>query len=365
LRMTALSFISLTVLFALCGCASSGHYATATFDRRFSFPADHASHDDFQTEWWYFTGHLELEDKSETGFELVFFRRKTEHLFRMGLPVWWFANPAYVSHFAVTDPIKNAFKFDERIGLRMPLKGGASSDRLLVWSEDWRAEAFANGNIRLSAKMKDYSIDLILAPKKLPILHGEEGLSRKGSKGTLGYYYSITRLEVSGYFMRNGENMQVKAGQAWMDHEMFSGSISPDVSGWDWFSIQLDDGSDLMACLLRRDDGTLDPFSYGTLIRPDGSVFRFMKDEFSAVELEQWTSRKTQITYPIRWRILLPAESLDLILEAVMPDQELTPVATEIDYWEGAMRVIGTKGGSPIKGKAYLEMSGRGEKFKI
>jgi len=351
-------FMGIVGLVIFVGCATTGiRYAEPSPKRHLTFPRDHAAHKDFQTEWWYFTGHLELTDGTDTGFELVFFRRRTEKDHRWGIPVRWIANPMYFAHFAITDPSKNRFVYAEEKGKRPA--GGAKTDRMFVWSDGWMACMSKDGSIPLSYSMSDYSVDLVLKSEKPPVVDGENGISRKGENGGEGYYYSYTRLDVKGFLKRGKKYIKIKKGVAWMDHEFFSLDLAKNLAGWDWFSVQLDDGTDLMAFLLHRADGSIDIYSSGTLVRPDGSLYRFLRDDFLVTELNHWYSHKTHATYPVRWRIVVPRESMDLKLDAVMPQQELITKYTHINYWEGEMVVSGARGGKKVSGKAYVEMTGR------
>ena len=342
------------------GCATTRlHYATPSPQEKLTFPKDHGAHKDFQTEWWYFTGHLELTDGTNTGFELVFFRRRTEKDRMWGMPVKWIAgNPLYLAHFAITDPSKNRFVYSEDKG-KSPY-AGAKAGKILVWCGPWIADMFEDGTILLSSSMRDYAINLVLTPKRPPVLHGDKnGISRKGEQGGSGYYYSFTRMGVQGYLRRDKKYIKVKKGLAWMDHEFFSLNLAKNLAGWDWFSVQLDDGTDMMAFLLHRPDGTIDPYSSGTLVSPDGSIYRFTRDAFSVEEMAYWKSHKSKGKYPVKWRIKIPKENIDLELSAVMPNQELITKYTHINYWEGEMHVSGKRGGKKVKGKGYVEITGR------
>ncbi len=342
------------------GCATTKvYYASPSPHKKLVFPRDHGAHNDFQTEWWYFNGHLDLTDGTSTGFELVFFRRRTEKDHIWGIPVRWIAgNPLYLSHFAITDPSLKRFVYSEDKG-NFPY-AGAKASRMLVWCGTWVANMFGDGTILLSSSMKDYGINLVLTPERPPVLNGDKnGISRKGENGGSGYYYSYTRMSVKGFLRRDKKYIKVKKGLAWMDHEFFSMDLAKNLVGWDWFSMQLNNGSDIMAFILHRPDGKIDPYSSGTLVRPDGSIYRFTRDAFSVKELAYWKSPRSDGKYPVKWRITLPSENIDLELSAVMPNQELITKYTHINYWEGEMAVYGKYNGKDAKGKGYVEITGR------
>jgi len=336
-------------------------YAPVTPDRPVTFPRDHFAHHDFRTEWWYHTGHFETEDGAIYGFELVFFRHRTDGLVRFGLPIWKFTNPIYFAHFAITDETGRKFHHAENVGVGSPRLGGSREDMLDVWTGDWRMQGVGD-TTRLTATMPDsgHAVDLILTPKKPPVVHGIDGISTKGRDSTArSYYVSVTRYDVGGELIRDGRRVHIRGGQAWMDHEVFSEPLSQHVIGWDWFSLQLEGDREIMAFLLRRRDGSVDPDSSGTFVHPDGRAEHFTADEFTVDELRHWTSPRTGTTYPTHWRLRIPKYDADLTVTAALDDQELVMFLSGIDYWEGSMHIDGRLLGGQTTGRGYVEMSGR------
>ena len=351
------------LLLVVAACAPIATYEAVTTERALTFPADHYAHPDFRTEWWYYTGHLDCEDGHSYGFELVFFRRRTEGDYRFSIPLWWVTNPAVVAHFALTDINEQRFVFNEHIGLRKPYRGGARSDRLLLWSEGWQI-AEMNGAHYLKAEEGDYAIDLALTALKPPALHGQNGYSRKGAQGDASYYFSLTRMKTAGWLRKGDRWLRVVGGSAWMDHEIMSGALSPELSGWDWFSMQFDNGEDLMLFLLRKRDGGIDPFSSGTFVDAAGQTKHISAEQFEIKEVEHWTSPFTHTRYPVAWdvRVTMP-RPLQFRVRAPVPASELRLKMTHLNYWEGAVEVSGQDGEQPLRGRGYVEMSGRDEPF--
>jgi predicted secreted hydrolase len=154
-----------------------------------------------------------------------------------------------------------------------------------------------------------------------------------------------------------GETLQV-SGEAWMDREWSTSALGEGVEGWDWFALQLDDGRELMIYLLRRRDGTVDPFSAGTLVAADGTARRLEPGDVRVETLAHWTSPHSGVRYPARWRVSVPGEELRLEVEPRVGDQELK-VGTR--YWEGAVRVTVSSTARPIAGRGYVELVGYGE----
>ena len=212
-----------------------------------------------------------------------------------------------------------------------------------------------SGEVRLLADGGDVALDLLLTQTLPPILHGDGGLSAKGPEpGNASYYYSQVRQETRGT-VRIGEETIGVTGLSWKDHEYSTSALSEGAIGWDWFSMQFDNGSSLMFFQIRREDGTLEPYSSGSFIAADGTVTHLTREDWSLAVLDEWTSPTSGATYPADWRIEI--ESLDLLLEGrpLMPNQELS-VSTV--YWEGASEFSGTLAGQPVSALGYVEMTG-------
>jgi len=204
----------------------------------------------------------------------------------------------------------------------------------------------------------------MVSPDKPLVVHGTDGISRKGSAaGQASHYYSFTRLATTGTLSIGGERFDV-TGNSWMDHEFGSADLDKDLVGWDWFSLQLDDRSELMLYRLRRSDGSADPSSSGTVIDRDGHGHHLSIGDFTLEPTSYWTSKTSQARYPQRWRLTIPSQQLSLELSPLMAGQELsTTGSTQVTYWEGAIETVGTAQGQPIRGKGYMELTGYAERF--
>jgi predicted secreted hydrolase len=199
------------------------------------------------------------------------------------------------------------------------------------------------------------ALDLLLEETLPPVLHGEGGLSKKGYEpGNASYYYSIVQQESSGIVTVGGESFAV-TGLSWKDHEYSTSALSPGSVGWDWFSLQLDDGSALMLFQIRREDGSLEPASSGTFIYADGTVQSLAKEDWQLEVLDSWTSPTSGAEYPAAWRLSVPSLGLSLQGEPLMANQELN-VSTI--YWEGAVAFDGQRGEQPVRAQGYIEMTG-------
>jgi predicted secreted hydrolase len=339
-------------------------YQLALPGRRLTFPADHYSHPDFKTEWWYYTGHLETESGKKYGYQVTFFRfgvrdrqkeTKEKPLF----------TELYMAHFALSDVAAKKFIFRERINRGYGDKAGAATDRYLVWNEDWKVEGHAR-NHSIDVKDRETQLRLSVKSQKPPVLHGQNGLSQKGEgEGRASYYYSLTRMQTDGDLTIDGKKEKVR-GLTWMDHEFGSNQLREDQVGWDWFSIQLDNQTELMLYLIRRKDGSPDPYSSGTVVKADGTTKHLALRDFRIEVLDRWRSPKSGANYPMKWKVTIPAEEIELEIAPAFQDQELvTNRSTRVTYWEGAAQIRGSFQGKPVEGKGYVEMTGYAGKLTL
>jgi predicted secreted hydrolase len=227
-----------------------------------------------------------------------------------------------------------------------------------VWNEGWEARLDGETHV-LSAAEDDFRLELELIAEKPPVIHGEHGVSQKGAAvGNASHYYSLTRLRTTGRITIKGESFVV-SGLSWMDHEFGTSFLEQEHVGWDWFSIQLEDGRDLMVFQVRRADGSMDPHSSGTLVERDGrsSLLRF--GEFFLTPESSWRSTASGASYPIAWTIAVPGKGLNFFVSAVFPTQELqTNASTGVTYWEGSVSVTEAGPAKTLAGHGYLEMTG-------
>jgi predicted secreted hydrolase len=257
--------------------------------------------------------------------------------------------PYYVAHFAITDQQRSQFRYDTR------QSQGAQTQPSEGFAFDvggWKMGGLL-GDDRLQAAQSDYGIDLRLTTNRPPVLH-DGGLVTFGPAGD-SYYYSRTRMTIAGTIDDHGERVPVK-GLAWFDKQW--GNFLVMGGGWDWFSLQLDDGTDLMLNVIRNANNEIS-IVYGTHVAPDGSFRHLTASDFEISVLGKWTSPKTGITYPSGWRAVLRTPEIDLRITPVIQDQELdTRRSTSMVYWEGAQSIVGTSGGRPVAGQGYVELVG-------
>lgn len=325
-------------------------------------PADHGPHPAYQTEWWYYTGNLEAADGRHFGYQLTFFRRgltpdapnRTSD---------FAAQSIYFAHLALTDVQAGDHRSWERFSRGAAGLAGAHGDDFRVWLGPWSVEAM-NGDgsqVHLQASMDDVALDLVLESAKPLVRHGDQGLSPKSEQpGNASYYVSYTRMRTMGQIAVGGNSLDVE-GDSWFDHEWSTSALGPQAVGWDWFSLQLSDGSELMYFQIRDEDGSVEPVSSGTWVRPDGSYTSIQREQVSIEVLDEWQSPQSGARYPSGWRLRVPSKDLDVTIEPWLPDQEMDLSFT---YWEGAVRIDGTVAGEPVSGNGFVELTGYAESMQ-
>lgn len=330
----------------------------------YQFPRDHGSHDEFRTEWWYYTGHLFGASGHRYGFEVTFFRVGVNPSPAPPATAWELRNLS-LAHFAITDIDGKKFRYHEKLNRSSRFTAGAATGLLHVFNEGWSATTQPDGSWRVLAVAGGDAIDLTMRTRKEPAIHGENGISVKASGvGYASHYYSMTRLEVTGSVSAAGKRENCR-GLAWMDHEFGSSVLRENQQGWDWFSIQLDNETELMLYVIRRTDGTPDVTSSGTFVNEDGEVIYIRRDQMKIEALGRWKSSRSGATYPMGWRVYVPSLDIALTLTSLLPDQELvTKGSTGVTYWEGAVDVDGSSGNVAVKGNGYVEMTGYDRAFR-
>ncbi|MFN0205056.1 MAG: lipocalin-like domain-containing protein [Planctomycetota bacterium] len=356
----------LFILMAFCYvCAAPSGWERISPSLTMSFPRDHGAHLQFQTEWWYVTGEVEDASGSQFGYQLTIFRR--------GLSpgnVTTGEKPLHVlaAHFAVVDLSKKKFNHTSRLRRLDGNLAFASEQKLHCFLEDWEIQQLQDGTIdvRASDAASETSIQFQLNIKKDAVLHGKNGYSQKGpDPGNASAYLSWTRLATRGTLQIQGKNLNI-TGESWFDHEWGTSQLASGVVGWDWFGLRFDDGRELMLYGLRRPDGTylkqsggtlIDTVNIGNTVDKDGNGGKARSltfDDFEMKPLAHWTSPATKGKYPIRWRIRIPGEKIELDVTAKINNSELdTSDSTGVIYWEGPVRVEGTH-----RGTGYMELTG-------
>ncbi len=380
--LTALAFTGVVAAetpAAIPATSPSPEFLRALAPREWNFPRDHGRHDGYKTEWWYFTGNLRDQAGRRFGYQLTFFR--TAYIpTTTTRPSLWGMNELFFAHAAISDVSGKVFTFQDRLQRGLPGLATASDQTLDVSLLDWsakldgakiekggmgvspmsltyakqRQDAHATESIHLLANEKGFSIDLTCSIPREPILQGTGGLNAKGVQpGQASYYYSMTRLPTHGTLETSNQKFTVD-GISWMDHEFSSNALGKNQTGWDWISLSLADGTDLMIYRIRNREGGSDYLS-GTQISTDGKPRYLTADEIKLESSKPWKSPNSAGSYPQEWKVQLKDRPA-ITVRSVMPGQELTtPHSTNVNYFEGAVDALDDKGHSI--GEGYLEMT--------
>jgi predicted secreted hydrolase len=323
----------------------------------YEFPRDYFNHEEFQTEWWYYTGNVRSSHGHRFGYELTFFRQGVSRA-RNSQP--WFVNDMWMAHLALSDINGQRFYNEERLNRTGPGLAGVNAQTGIVWNGNWQAH-ITDREEELRGIANKFGLMLKLMPAKRPTIQGPNGVSQKAEGvGHASQYFSITRLTTTGAISIGGNTYQVD-GTSWMDHEFFTGSMSSNETGWDWLSVQFKDSTELMLYRLRHADGTIDPYSSGTYIDATGtSLFLSEKDFTMTVatdSADSWLSPVTKARYPVHWHVSIPRLKIEVDITTPLKNQELTGHFGP-PYWEGTIHVAGDHNESPTSGFGYLEMTG-------
>ncbi|MEX2604310.1 MAG: lipocalin-like domain-containing protein [Gracilimonas sp.] len=357
---------SISVAEAMGGGNDEG-YLRVIGPREFIFPEDHGPHPGYKTEWWYYTGNVFTEAGRQFGYQFTIFRSQlnppdsTAEVKAYNDD--WNTNQLYLGHFAISDVQNLDHIFEERYSRGAAGLAGAKVEPYKIWLEDWsiqRIETVYEDDksfpVGIQAIMEDgHSINLTITPAKPLVLQGEDGYDPKGPEpGNASHYLAFTRMETDGTISINNKNYEV-FGYSWMDHEWSTSALDEDQEGWDWFSIQLSNGYELMYYQLRNSDGSVSDYTTGSLIDPDGNKSNIFPDEVKLEVLDSWKSPHSNSVYSSKWTLIIPEFELNLKLETLFPDQEMD---ASVRYYEGTLGVSGEMGGYEVTGHGFIEMTG-------
>jgi predicted secreted hydrolase len=330
-----------------CGAGSFCH-AGACVATAVRLPDDAALHPD-TTEWWYYTGHL-VSGERRWGFQVTVFQSDVAP----GLP-------GYMCHVALTDASDrvhyhyDTYSFTPTVSATWPrtIQVEACSLRLGGDGHD-HVEGRIPAGAEADGHAGEWAIALDLEPRKRVAYHGGDGIIDMGTQGGWSYYYSYTRLAAAGSLTTPAGTFAV-TGQAWMDHQWGQFDMN-EFKGWDWWSLQLDDGTEVMLFQFYDWDGAL-VSQAGTLVAADGELEWLANlDDFTVTSLRTWASPHTDGVYPLDWDVAIPAAGLQLRVTTDVDDQEMWNPAQ--NYWEGPTVITGTRDGAPIAGAGYTELTG-------
>jgi predicted secreted hydrolase len=374
--LKAIAFLLLSLLMVIVPrnhqifAGGESDFLSVTGPCNLAFPKDHGPHPGYRTEWWYYTGNLQAESGTRFGFQLTFFRSQisppdAEKKWPRQASAWR-AQQIYLGHAAITDISGKRHLQAEQVARgALGLAGTSEADGgRIIFIKNWRAQIKENAH-HLKAVTDEFSYELTLQPVKQPVLHGQAGYSRKGSaRRSASCYYSFTRLKTVGTLTVGGNTMRVE-GLTWMDHEFSTAPLEPDIVGWDWFSLQLSDQTELMLYLLKDQNGLVNPASSGTFIDQSGGARHLTREDFKVTATDQWKSPRSGAVYPVAWRLKIAPLAIDLNVVANLNNQEMiTTASTGVIYWEGSVSASGTAAQQSVKADGYVELTGYAEALR-
>ena len=348
--------------------AASG-YAEVLSGHKLDFPRDYGAHPEFRIEWWYVTANLQDIDGSHYGVQWTLFRQSLSPQISTideqgGEKLDWGSNQVWLAHAAITNQkLHRHWQKMARGGIG---QAGVDAQPFSAWIDHWalgtslssRSNDLYPLDLRFSINDNgEYAANLQLTAGTPMVLNGLDGYSQKSASGQASYYYSQPHLEVSGQIVWQGEPVMV-TGQAWLDREWSSQPLAENQSGWDWFSLHLDDGRALMLYQMREiGDKNKDEYRVsGSLVAKNGSKINILQDE---VQLEVLTTKTLDNrTLPLRWRISIPKYDIDLTIEPLHDQQFISGI---LPYWEGVIFAFDSKDYSLLRrqvGRGYMELMG-------
>jgi predicted secreted hydrolase len=341
------------------GAENTAGFERALDTREFHFPQDHAAHPGYRNEWWYITGNIADEAGRFFGYQVTFFRTALVPATSPGKsPATaqvsnWVVRDVWMAHAAVTDIKNKQHHATQRFSRANPGLAGAVIEPVRIWLEDWELSSETNEfPWRLKVKTADFDIDLNIAPIKDLVLQGDQGLSQKSpAPGNASYYYSYSRMQTDGQLRVEDQRFSV-TGLSWFDREWSTSSLDENQIGWNWFSLQFDNGDDLMYYQLLDQQGRADSNSQGKWIDRSGKNVPIRNQDIELKVLEEWRSDAGQ-PYPTRWRIDYVAQDRSWIIQAAVRDQFMD---LAVKYWEGAVEIY-DPASRQLVGRGYLEMT--------
>ncbi|MDY6790751.1 MAG: lipocalin-like domain-containing protein [Thermodesulfobacteriota bacterium] len=350
--------------------AEESTYYRVTRPCNLSFPDDHGMHPGYRTEWWYYTGNLKAHTGEKFGFQMTIFRSQisppgAEKNWPSPASQWRSQN-IFLGHAAVSNLTAHQHIFDEQWSREMDGIAGVSqneSGTTRIYLNKWSIMIDEKRhNVRVQSNQ--FAFDLKMRSLKPAVLHGDQGYSRKGELDeSASCYYSFSRLMTDGTLVYKDQTYTV-SGYSWMDHEFSTAPLQKNIIGWDWFSLQFSDNTELMVFLLRQAEKSHHPASSGSYIYADGTKKHLTHKDFNIKVLDTWKSPQSGAGYPSKWQLSISDMDMEITLASNIKNQEMmTSESTDVIYWEGSVAINGHKGPQGISGFGYVELTGYNQKF--
>jgi predicted secreted hydrolase len=320
-------------------------FAAVTPGKIFTFPADHGPHPDYRIEWWYVTANLVDPAGVAYGAQWTLFRQAMQPGAQQE---GWANQQLWMGHAAVTRA--DTHRVSEAFARGGVGQAGVEAKPFHAWIDSWQMRGLDGmldaviAPIELNASGADFSYALRLDSDRPLVLQGDAGYSRKSERGQASYYFSQPFFKATGSITIDDKPVAV-TGQAWMDREWSSQPLASDQTGWDWFSLHLNENEKLMLFRLRQADGH--DYLSGNWIEDGRSA------EIASTDIKMTPTASTAIEnrqVPTAWTIEIPTRGLKIESIALNPKSWM---ATSFAYWEGPISFKGSH-----TGVGYLEMTG-------
>ena len=144
-----------------------------------------------------------------------------------------------------------------------------------------------------------------------------------------------------------------------MDHQ-WGNFLSLGNGGWDWYSLQLNNNTEMMIYFIHDSSGTTTS-TYVSYVDAQGNEHLIPASSLHSTVLGHWQSLVTKANYPSGWQLTIsdPQVNVALTITPQLKDQELVVYqSTGNSYWEGAVNIQGQSSGKPIQGQGYIELTG-------
>jgi predicted secreted hydrolase len=336
---------SLAQGFAGLGAETRG-FASVVPGKPLAFPADLGPHPEYRIEWWYLTANLTDSSGAVYGAQWTLFRQA---MAPGAQQQGWASQQIWMGHAAITSA--DTHRFSETFARGGIGQAGVEAKPFRAWIDSWEMRGLEEMSditiapLELAASGADFGYSLRLDAERPLVLQGDAGFSKKSERGQASYYYSQPFLKTTGTITIDDKPVAV-TGLAWMDREWSSQPLASDQTGWDWFSLHLEQGEKLMLFRLRQADGQ--HYFSANWIGPDGASVQIASADIGMTPTVSTDVENRKL--PTAWNIAIPSRGLKIETAPLNPKSWM---ATSFPYWEGPISFRGSH-----RGVGYLEMTG-------
>jgi predicted secreted hydrolase len=329
-------------------------FAAAPSSWDFQFPADHGSHDEYRSEWWYLSGTLQDESHNYFGVQFVLMRIGLTAVSQARRSRW--ATPGiYAGLFSITDPAGDRLRADRRVSRAALGLAGTAIDPAQLWIENWRLEQIGiNGralDLGMHIATDDLTLDLELHNTQ-PLIDANDLRGQRVEESTPFRFYLQPRLRAKGT-LRVGDQRTAVNGTLTMEHAWGELPLPGSPVARDRFVLYLGGERVLICVRTHRVDGSGTPTTTGLLIGHNKRPIVVSSSEMALDPVEHWTSVSSGRRYPVRWALQIPGQGIKLELIPYWNNQEETIWAP---FWAGPVRLRGPV--AMTVGNGFMQLNG-------